>query len=64
MISRGEVALITAGLGLQAHVLSETLFSATVIIVLVTTLVTPVLLRLVLIRTLEPAPELVANGFS
>jgi Kef-type K+ transport system membrane component KefB len=62
MVSRGEVALITAGLGLQAHVLSETLFSATVIIVLVTTLVTPVLLRLVLVRVPAAAAELVANG--
>ena len=47
MISRGEVALITATIGLQARLINNSLFSIVVMITLVTTLVTPVLLKLV-----------------
>ena len=45
MISRGEVGLIVASLGLGAGLVSEALFAEIVLIVLVTTLVTPILLR-------------------
>ncbi|RKD24988.1 sodium:proton antiporter [Ammoniphilus oxalaticus] len=45
MVSRGEVALIIAGIGLQAGFLNETLFSVMIIVVLVTTLVTPPLMK-------------------
>ncbi|HEY8345659.1 MAG TPA: cation:proton antiporter [Symbiobacteriaceae bacterium] len=47
MISRGEVALIISGIGLSSGVISQQVFSVMVIMTLVTTLVTPVLLRLV-----------------
>ncbi len=47
MISRGEVALVIATLGLQQQVIDDTLFSATVLMTLVTTIVTPLLLKLV-----------------
>src|SRR5439155_25158966 len=47
MISRGEVALITATIGLQAGLINNSLFSVVVLITLITTLVTPVLLKLV-----------------
>lgn len=46
MISRGEVALITATLGLQARLINSTLFSVVILITMVTTLVTPLLLKL------------------
>lgn len=47
MISRGEVALITATIGLQARIISPVMFSIVILISLVTTLVTPLLLKLV-----------------
>ena len=46
MISRGEVGLIVAGLGLDNQLIQRADFSAAVIVVLVTTMVTPPLLRL------------------
>ena len=51
MISRGEVGLIVAGYGLEHRIISQSVFSACVIMVLVTTMVTPPLLRLVFPRT-------------
>ena len=47
MISRGEVALITATIGLQAGLVDASLFSIVILISLITTLVTPLLLKLV-----------------
>jgi Kef-type K+ transport system membrane component KefB len=47
MISRGEVGLIVAGYGLANGLIGRDVFSASVIVVLVTTMVTPPLLRLV-----------------
>ncbi|MBX5458228.1 MAG: cation:proton antiporter [Thermogemmatispora sp.] len=46
MISRGEVALITASLGLEAGLLSPSLYATVILIALVTTMITPPLLRL------------------
>ncbi len=46
MISRGEVGLIVAGVGLASNVINQEVFSIMVIMVLVTTMVTPLLLRL------------------
>jgi Kef-type K+ transport system membrane component KefB len=47
MISRGEVGLIVAGYGLANGIISQQVFSASVIVVLATTMVTPPMLRLV-----------------
>jgi len=46
MISRGEVAIITANIGLQSGIISEEIFIPTLIVVLLTTIVTPILLKL------------------
>ena len=46
MISRGEVGLIVAGYGLSHQIIGRDVFSASVVMVLVTTMVTPPLLRL------------------
>jgi Kef-type K+ transport system membrane component KefB len=46
MISRGEVGLIIAGYGLAHQIIGRDGFSASVVMVLVTTMVTPPLLRL------------------
>lgn len=45
MVSRGEVGLIIAAIGLTSGVITRELFSALVVVVLVTTLLTPLLLR-------------------
>jgi Na+:H+ antiporter len=55
MISRGEVGLIVAGYGLAAGVIPRDVFSMMVVMVLATTMVTPVLLRMVFPRQAEPA---------
>lgn len=55
MISRGEVGLIIAGYGLDNHLIQPADFSAAVIMVLVTTMVTPPLLRLTFPPNLEPS---------
>ena len=46
MISRGEVGLIVAGYGFANQIIGRDVFSASVVMVLVTTMVTPPLLRL------------------
>jgi Kef-type K+ transport system membrane component KefB len=61
MISRGEVALITATIGLQAGLVTPALFSATVLMTIITTVVTPPLLKLVYrvrpVPLAHPLPE-------
>jgi Kef-type K+ transport system membrane component KefB len=54
MISRGEVGLIVASVGISNAIIGQELFAVTVVMVLATTLVTPPLLRLVL---REPAAD-------
>lgn len=46
MVSRGEVALIVAQKGYQCGLLDNTLFAPIVVVVIVTTLLTPILLKL------------------
>jgi Kef-type K+ transport system membrane component KefB len=46
MISRGEVGLIVAAAGASAGVLSSNLFSTVVIMVTVSTIITPVWLKM------------------
>lgn len=47
MVSRGEVALIVSGIGLTAGLIGAEIFSTMVLMTLFTTLVTPLLLRVV-----------------
>lgn len=47
MVSRGEVAIITANIGLKANIISNDVFLPTLIVVILTTVITPVLLKLV-----------------
>lgn len=46
MISRGEVALIIAAIGLESGLLSRDMFAVIVVVVLVTTIITPPLMKL------------------
>jgi Kef-type K+ transport system membrane component KefB len=56
MISRGEVGLIVAAYGLARGIIGSDVFSASVITVLVTTMVTPPLLRVAFPRERRPVP--------
>ncbi|MEK6764698.1 MAG: cation:proton antiporter [Planctomycetota bacterium] len=51
MIPRGEVALIFAGIGKSIGVISDTIFTALIMMVIITTLITPPALRLAMSRT-------------
>ncbi len=55
MVSRGEVALIVAQKGSEVGLIDEFVFPAIVLVVIVTTLITPVLLKLVMKNT-PPTP--------
>ncbi len=57
MISRGEVGLIVATVGLRRGLIDETVFVAVVIMVLATTLVTPFLLRWAFARRAAASKE-------
>jgi Kef-type K+ transport system membrane component KefB len=57
MISRGEVGLIVAGYGLANNLIGQEVFSASVIMVLATTMVTPPLLRLTFPRPTHRVAE-------
>ncbi|GGH86180.1 monovalent cation:proton antiporter-2 (CPA2) family protein [Pullulanibacillus pueri] len=48
MVSRGEVALIIAAIGLEAKLLSADMFAELVVVVLVTTIVTPPMMKVFL----------------
>ena len=61
MISRGEVGLIVAGYGLTHRLIGLDVFSASVIMVLVTTMVTPPLLRLAFPRAQDRHVESVGE---
>ena len=50
MIPRGEVTLIFAGIGKSIGVISDTIFSALIMMVIITTLITPPALRLSMSR--------------
>ncbi|MFT8890005.1 MAG: cation:proton antiporter [Ethanoligenens sp.] len=53
MISRGEVAIITANIGLQNNIISQEVFIPTILVVLLTTVATPILLKLVFSHKFE-----------
>ncbi len=57
MIPRLEVALIVASIGKAIGVLDDTLFSAIIVMVAITALMSPPLLKLVLTRSEKTAPE-------
>lgn len=53
MISRGEVGLIVASVGLSQELIDTDTFSVMVLLVLLTTLITPILLKIVFARAKE-----------
>lgn len=57
MVSRGEVAIITANIGLQAGIITNDVFLPTMVVVILTTMVTPVFLKLTLSHKYEKLLE-------
>ena len=57
MVSRGEVAIITANIGLQKHIISQEIFLPTIIVVILTTVITPVLLKIAFSHRNEKAVD-------
>lgn len=60
MISRGEVALIVAEKGRQVGLISEDLFAPIILVVIITTLITPILLKVVF-KSEKPAEAVAAS---
>ena len=60
MVSRGEVALIIAAIGLESTLLSQELFAALVVVVLITTIVTPPMMKMIF-REDETQPEYISQ---
>lgn len=58
MISRGEVAIITANIGLQKGIITEQIFLPTLIVVILTTIITPILLKLAFSHKTEKMIEI------
>lgn len=57
MIPRGEVALIIADIGLRMNVAGSSMFASVIMVVLITTLVTPPLLKYVFDREANRSPS-------
>jgi Kef-type K+ transport system membrane component KefB len=57
MIPRGEVGLIFAQIGLATKLISSGLYSAVAMMIMLTTFITPPLLRRLLVRSTAHAPE-------
>lgn len=62
MVSRGEVGLIIAKIGLQSGFLSNNLFSAIIAMILITTVVTPPLLRASFIEKKKPIDPIIDSN--
>ena len=58
MVSRGEVALIVAEKGRQLGLVDEAMFAPVVLVVIVTTLLTPILLKFVFTKELKALKEM------
>lgn len=59
MMSRGEVGLIVASLGIAEGIISAQVFSAMVGVVIATTLLTPPMLRALFVRGGVPVPQII-----
>lgn len=63
MISRGEVALIVASKGQSLGLISQEFMGPVVLVVIVTTIVTPILLKIVFQKTMKYTPQMAGGEF-
>lgn len=61
MMSRGEVAIITANIGLQNNLITQEVFVPTILVVLLTTIATPILLKAAFSHKNEKRIEALGN---
>jgi Kef-type K+ transport system membrane component KefB len=62
MISRGEVGLIVAGVGVSSGVLSDDIYTAVIMMVAATTIITPIWLKLAYKNSKpDPSPTIEAE---
>ncbi|GEC91965.1 MULTISPECIES: cation:proton antiporter [Brevibacillus] len=54
MVSRGEVALIIAAIGLENNLLTQDMFAVLIVVVLLTTIVTPPMMKMFFSKTSQP----------
>ena len=64
MISRGEVALIVASKGAAIGLLGSNFLGPVVLVVIITTIITPILLKPVFKKGPPPTPQPVESGFA
>ena len=64
MISRGEVALIVASKGAALGLLGSNFLGPVVLVVIITTIITPILLKPVFKKGPPPTPQPVESGFA
>jgi Kef-type K+ transport system membrane component KefB len=57
MISRGEVGLIVAGVGVSTGALSSDIYTTVIIMVALTTIITPVWLKKSYMKDKDPVPQ-------
>ena len=50
MVSRGEMALIIAQVGYEAHLLSDKFYSSVIIVIILTTIIAPFMLKSAIMR--------------
>lgn len=62
MISRGEVALIVANKGIEAGLMSSELVAPVIIVVIATTIITPIILKPVFMRSANKGVEVVQES--
>lgn len=62
MISRGEVALIVANKGIEAGLMSSELVAPVIIVVIATTIITPIILKPVFMRSVNNGVEVVQES--
>lgn len=61
MVSRGEVALIVASKGMKVGLMNEAFFGPIIIMVVLTTVITPILLKIVF-KDRENDPDVYASS--
>jgi Kef-type K+ transport system membrane component KefB len=61
MVSRGEVALIIAAIGLESNLLSPDMFAVIVVVILVTTIVTPPMMKLFFKSNAQQEKNIIKN---
>ncbi|OCA84064.1 sodium:proton antiporter [Bacillus sp. FJAT-27225] len=61
MVSRGEVALIVASMGLASNLVTPDLYATIIVVVIVTTIVTPPMMKFFFKRNIKSETELLAS---